>query len=70
MSDDEPPDNLRHLPRIGSPPPPPVPPAPTLGGTDEDSVTDPGPVRISAFDAPKYPTRRPRRRGRRCAVRA
>ncbi|MFJ8510776.1 hypothetical protein [Streptomyces avermitilis] len=55
MSDDEPPDNLRHLPRIGSPPPPPVPPAPTLDGTDEDSVTDPGPVRISAFDAPEVP---------------
>ncbi|WRZ96405.1 hypothetical protein OHB54_46510 (plasmid) [Streptomyces sp. NBC_01007] len=55
MSDDEPPDNLRHLPRIGSPPPPPVPPAPTLDGTDEDRVTAPGPVRISAFDAPEVP---------------
>jgi Predicted membrane protein len=55
VSDDEPPDNLRHLPRIGSPPPPPVPLAPTLDGTDEDRVTDPGPVRISAFDAPEVP---------------
>ncbi|MFJ6509284.1 hypothetical protein [Streptomyces sp. NPDC091879] len=55
MSDDDPPDNVRQLPRIGSPPPPSVPPPVTLDGTDEDRAPAPGPVRISAFDAPEVP---------------
>ncbi|MFD9398185.1 hypothetical protein ACFWA4_05115 [Streptomyces sp. NPDC060011] len=55
MSDDDPPDNVRQLPRIGSPPPPPVPPPVTLDGPDEDRATPPEPVRISAFDAPEVP---------------
>ncbi|MFE2823487.1 hypothetical protein [Streptomyces sp. NPDC059271] len=55
MSDEDPPDNVRQLPRIGSPPPPPVPPALTLDGPDEDRATPPEPVRISVFDAPEVP---------------
>lgn len=55
MSDDDSPDNVLQMPRIGSPPPPPVPPPPALG--DDAGTPDPQPdtVRISAFDAPAVP---------------
>ncbi|NEB32822.1 hypothetical protein G3I62_27655 [Streptomyces sp. SID14446] len=55
MSDDDPPDNVRQLPRIGSPPPPPVPSSPPLDEADQEPASSPGPVRISAFDAPEVP---------------
>ncbi|MGW5609423.1 hypothetical protein ACWEWI_25630 [Streptomyces sp. NPDC003753] len=55
MSDDDTPDNVRQLPRIGSPPPPPVPPQPDLNGDRGDPDAGPGHVRISAFDAPEVP---------------
>jgi hypothetical protein len=55
VSDDDSPDNVLQMPRIGSPPPPPVPPPPVLG--DDAGTPDPQPdtVRISAFDAPAVP---------------
>ncbi|MER5293550.1 hypothetical protein ABT382_15930 [Streptomyces pharetrae] len=55
MSDDDSPDNVVALPRIGSPPPPPVPPPPVLGGAAPDPDEASGTVRISAFDAPAVP---------------
>lgn len=55
MSDDDRPDNVRHLPRIGSPPPPPVPSPPSLGAAVPAPAADTGHVRISAFDAPDVP---------------
>ncbi|MFF3516565.1 hypothetical protein [Streptomyces sp. NPDC002573] len=62
MSDDDTPDNVRRLPRIGSPPPPPVPPRPDLDGAGGDAEPGGGHVRISAFDAPDVP-RAPRASG-------
>ncbi|MFF4918875.1 hypothetical protein [Streptomyces tendae] len=55
MSDDDSPDNVLRMPRIGSPPPPPVPPAPTLAEPPDTPDTAPDGVRISAFDAPEAP---------------
>lgn len=55
MSDDDSPDNVRHLPRIGSPPPPPVPSPPRLEEPPAAPDTAPDVVRISAFDAPAVP---------------
>ena len=55
MSDDETPDNVVQLPRIGSPPPPPVPLPPDLDGTGPTPDDGGGPVRISSFDAPSVP---------------
>ncbi|GHB67964.1 glycine-rich protein [Streptomyces viridiviolaceus] len=55
MSDDDSPDNVRHLPRIGAGPPPPVPPSPALDGDGDGPDEGPGTVRISAFDAPQVP---------------
>ncbi|MFK4123546.1 hypothetical protein [Streptomyces longwoodensis] len=58
MSDDDRPDNVLQMPRIGSPPPPPVPPPPALDEPPTAPATDPGSghgVRISAFDAPPVP---------------
>lgn len=55
MFDDDSPDNVVSLPRIGSPPPPPVPPPPTLDGDQDHPAADGGAVRISAFDAPAVP---------------
>ncbi|MFD5572754.1 hypothetical protein [Streptomyces cadmiisoli] len=55
MSDDDTPDNVLRMPRIGSPPPPPVPPPPTLDEPPQAPDTAPGVVRISAFDAPAVP---------------
>ncbi|MFH8939557.1 hypothetical protein [Streptomyces griseosporeus] len=55
MSDDDSPDNVRHLPRIGAGPPPPVPQAPALDGDADGPGDEAGPVRISAFDAPHVP---------------
>lgn len=59
MSDEEPPDNVRQLPRIGSPPPPPVPPAPDLDDAPAAPDPAPGAVRISSFDAPAVPVAPP-----------
>ncbi|WP_125491240.1 hypothetical protein [Streptomyces sp. WAC 04229] len=55
MSDDDSPDNVLQMPRIGSPPPPPVPPSPTLNGASQPPDAAPGVVRVSAFDAPAVP---------------
>ncbi|MFD9029035.1 hypothetical protein [Streptomyces parvulus] len=55
MSDDDSPDNVLRMPRIGSPPPPPVPPPPTLDEGSRAPDAAPGVVRISAFDAPAVP---------------
>ncbi|MFE0448608.1 hypothetical protein [Streptomyces fungicidicus] len=55
MSDDDSPDNVVSLPRIGSPPPPPVPAPPTLDGAAPAPDEASGTVRISAFDAPAVP---------------
>ncbi|MGW0143645.1 hypothetical protein [Streptomyces calvus] len=55
MSDDDSPDNVVSLPRIGSPPPPPVPPPPVLNDDREQRADGDGIVRISAFDAPAVP---------------
>ncbi|MEV7076651.1 hypothetical protein [Streptomyces sp. NPDC093990] len=55
MSDDETPDNVVQLPRIGSPPPPPLPLPPDLDGTGPAPDDGGGPVRISSFDAPSVP---------------
>ncbi|MCX4625073.1 hypothetical protein [Streptomyces albogriseolus] len=55
MADDDSPDNVLQMPRIGSPPPPPVPPPPTLDGDQDHPAADDGAVRISAFDAPAVP---------------
>ncbi|MGA4966988.1 hypothetical protein [Streptomyces pseudogriseolus] len=55
MSDDDSPDNVLQMPRIGSPPPPPVPAPPTLDGDQDHPAADDGAVRISAFDAPAVP---------------
>ncbi|MGW2770143.1 hypothetical protein [Streptomyces sp. NPDC001275] len=55
MSDDDSPDNVVSLPRIGSPPPPPVPSSPALTGSGEAAPDERGHVRISAFDAPEVP---------------
>lgn len=55
MSDDETPDNVVQLPRIGSPPAPPVPLPPDLDGTGPAPDDGGGPVRISSFDAPSVP---------------
>lgn len=55
MSDDDSPNNVFHMPRIGSPPPPPVPPPPALDEPLTAPDTAPGTVRISAFDAPAVP---------------
>ncbi|MFJ9729258.1 hypothetical protein ACIRP3_41600 [Streptomyces sp. NPDC101209] len=55
MSDDETPENVVQLPRIGSPPPPPVPLPPDLDGTGPAPHDGGGPVRISSFDAPSVP---------------
>ncbi|WP_435596625.1 hypothetical protein [Streptomyces albogriseolus] len=55
MADDDSPDNVLQMPRIGSPPPPPVPAPPTLDGDQDHPAADDGVVRISAFDAPAVP---------------
>ena len=55
MSDDDSPDNVVSLPRIGSPPPPPVPAPPALDGDQDHPAAGDGVVRISAFDAPAVP---------------
>ncbi|MFJ8351504.1 hypothetical protein ACIQ9J_35155 [Streptomyces sp. NPDC094153] len=55
MSDDERPDNVVSLPRIGSPPPPSVPSAPVLTGSGDAVPDERGHVRMSAFDAPEVP---------------
>ncbi|MEU3038116.1 hypothetical protein [Streptomyces griseoaurantiacus] len=55
MSDDDSPDNVLHMPRIGSPPPPPVPPPPALDEGQEPGAGGDSGVRISAFDAPAVP---------------
>ncbi|MGW5568214.1 hypothetical protein ACWEWD_33015 [Streptomyces tendae] len=55
MSDDDSPDNVLRMPRIGSPPPPPVPPAPTLAEPPDAPDMAPDGVRISVFDAPAVP---------------
>ncbi|MFE1927558.1 hypothetical protein ACFW91_34010 [Streptomyces asoensis] len=55
MSDDDHPDNLRHLPRIGSPPLPDLPPPPDLTTPAAGTAGDSGDVRISPFDAPEVP---------------
>ncbi|MFE2337318.1 hypothetical protein [Streptomyces coelicoflavus] len=55
MSDDDSPDNVLRMPRIGSPPPPPVPPAPTLDEPPAPPDATPDGVRISVFDAPAVP---------------
>ncbi|GGQ86831.1 glycine-rich protein [Streptomyces althioticus] len=55
MSDDDSPDNVLQMPRIGSPPPPPVPAPPALDGDQDHPAADDGVVRISAFDAPAVP---------------
>ncbi|MGY0071739.1 hypothetical protein ACWZEH_34325 (plasmid) [Streptomyces sp. QTS137] len=55
MSDDDSPDNVVSLPRIGSPPPPPVPSPPVLDDDQEQRSDGDGVVRISAFDAPAVP---------------
>ncbi|MFI8301339.1 hypothetical protein ACIGCZ_36115 [Streptomyces nigra] len=55
MSDDDSPDNVVSLPRIGSPPPPPVPAPPALDGHQDHPAAGDGVVRISAFDAPAVP---------------
>lgn len=55
MSDDEPPQNVVQLPRIGSLPPPEAPPAPVLTPDEPEPVQGPEHVRISAFDGPPVP---------------
>ncbi|WP_331730787.1 hypothetical protein OG933_45160 (plasmid) [Streptomyces sp. NBC_00016] len=55
MSDDDHPDNLRHLPRIGSPPLPDLPPPPDLTTLAASAPEGSGDVRISPFDAPEVP---------------
>ncbi len=55
MADDDSPDNVLQMPRIGSPPPPPVPAPPALDGDQDHPAADGGAVRISAFDAPAVP---------------
>ncbi|MGA5253326.1 hypothetical protein ACPCKZ_31770 [Streptomyces pseudogriseolus] len=55
MADDDSPDNVLQMPRIGSPPPPPVPAPPTPDGDQDHPAADGGAVRISAFDAPAVP---------------
>jgi hypothetical protein len=55
VSDDEPPQNVVHLPRIGSLPPPEAPPAPVLTPDEPEPVQGPEHVRISAFDGPPVP---------------
>ncbi|MFC9117701.1 hypothetical protein ACFTWN_30750 [Streptomyces sp. NPDC057092] len=55
MADDDSPDNVLQMPRIGSPTPPPVPAPPTLDGDQDHPAADDGVVRISAFDAPAVP---------------
>ncbi|MGK5497551.1 hypothetical protein [Streptomyces sp. URMC 125] len=52
MSDDEPPQNVVQLPRIGSLPPPEAPPAPVLTPEEPEPAQGPEHVRISAFDGP------------------
>ncbi|MGW2964964.1 hypothetical protein ACWDGI_41865 [Streptomyces sp. NPDC001220] len=55
MSDDERPDNVLTLPRIGSPPPPDLPPAPDLTTPAPADPGDGAGVRISPWDAPEIP---------------
>ncbi|MEV5905843.1 hypothetical protein AB0L81_39125, partial [Streptomyces sp. NPDC052127] len=55
MSDDDHLDNLRHLPRIGSPPLPDLPPSPDLTAPADGTPEGSGDVRISPFDAPEVP---------------
>ncbi|MGW1534460.1 hypothetical protein [Streptomyces aureus] len=55
MSDDERPDNVLTLPRIGSAPPPDLPPAPDLSAPAPADPGEGGGVRISPWDAPDIP---------------
>ncbi|MGW5658243.1 hypothetical protein [Streptomyces humi] len=55
MSDDQRPDNVLTLPRIGSPPPPDLPPAPDLSAPAPADPGEGGGVRISPWDAPEVP---------------
>ncbi|MGY4983925.1 hypothetical protein ACWCYL_43580 [Streptomyces sp. 900105755] len=55
MSDDERPNNILTLPRIGSPPPPDLPPAPDLSAPATTDPGDSGGVRISPWDLPPVP---------------